>query len=396
MREKFVRKTIVLALACHVLANYANAQFKEYQGWHLKDSTEGYRGISLAKAYAQLKGKKSKPVIVAIIDSGFDTTHEDLKAVIWTNPGEIPANGIDDDGNGYTDDINGWNFVKDSRSAAQGSSKEAPLAPEACDEYMSGRLQVFQSAEYVHGADSVSHYHHHGVHTAGIIGAVRNNGIGVDGIADNVKLMFLTVFRKRKIFDVDLAIAIRYAVDNGAKIINLSLGQEETVNRHCMEAVIRYAEIKGVLIVRSAGNEEENLDDFPKYPSPYYADGSRAKNWIEVGASNYGMTGSPKASFSNYSKHRVDVFAPGVKIYSTFPGNKYSFEDGTSMAAPVVSGLAALVWSYYPELKATEIKEIIEESCVKTEARLRMERFCRTGGIVNAYRAIMLAEKKCE
>ena len=244
------------------------------------------------------------------------------------------------------------------------------------------------------GNDSVSHAHYHGTHTAGIIGAVRNNGKGIEGISDHIQIMTLNIFVKKKIYDSDLAVAIRYAVDNGAKIINLSLGQETTTNKECVDEAIRYAASKQVLIVRSAGNESENIDQVPVYPSPYYDDSTRAGNWIEVGASSPGMTGSPKASFSNFGSKRVDVLAPGVRIYSTFPGSKYEYEDGTSMAAPIVTGIAALLWAYYPHLSAEEIKQIIEESTVKVNGRFRLERFCRTGGIVNAYTAVLLAEKK--
>ena len=234
----------LILIACNLFAVNMASQDVEYQGWHLKDSSEGYRGISLGAAYKFLEKKTARTVVVAIMDSGFDTAHEDLRPVLWTNQREVPGNGVDDDGNGYVDDKYGWNFVKDGAPPKRAGSKSSLANNEQCDKILQDRLNVFKTREYVFGNDSVSHAHYHGTHTAGIIGAVRNNGKGIEGISDHIQIMTLNIFVKKKIYDSDLAVAIRYAVDNGAKIINLSLGQETTTNKECVDEAIRYAASK--------------------------------------------------------------------------------------------------------------------------------------------------------
>ncbi len=511
---------------------------QDYRGWHLKDAaTDTLHGISLDKAYDYLKGKKSKPIIVAVLDSGIDTLHEDLKPILWRNPKEIPGNGKDDDGNGYVDDVYGWNFLgnkngemvsKASSEAARiyhkykdkyegktidvaalsaeekteyqtwkkASEKITPKADEQMnaafieialssikkydkaikadwkkDEYTIDELQeytpttsqgkqaragylgymrllTFESSstntqiisdmeEYTESkraafsaketppvdvrkvigdnyADINDKYYGnsnvmgggpvHGTHVSGIIAAVRNNGIGMDGVADNVRLMMVRTVPNGDEYDKDVALAIRYAVDNGAKIINMSFGKDFSPEKKWVDDAIKYAEAHDVLLVHAAGNDGENLEEIPSYPEPYYSNSTaRASNYITVGAStDPRFKGDWVADFSNYGNKTVNVFAPGEKIYSTLPGgNKYGNQQGTSMAAPVVSGLAALIWSYFPNLTAQQVKEAIENTASKVEVAVnrpgskddtKLSEISSSGGIINAYEAVKYAE----
>lgn len=251
----------------------------------------------------------------------------------------------------------------------------------------------------------------HGTHVAGIIGAKRNNNLGIDGVADNVKLMAVRVVPDGDEYDKDIALAIFYAVNNGAKVINMSFGKTISPEKFWVDSAVKYAAAKDVLIVHAAGNETENLDSIESFPSTKFLDGSKAKNVITVGASTDPKIsgGGFVADFSNYGKHSVDVFAPGVKIYSTVLGvNNYSNQKGTSMAAPVVAGLAALLRSYFPKLTAIQTKAIIEKSVFKPNEdgeikislfgmsvdKLKLKDACITGGIVNAAKAVELAYKE--
>ncbi len=512
------------------------------KGWHMLDKqTSGYYGISVDKAYDFVKAKKlkSKTVIVAVIDSGVDTTHEDLKSILWKNPKEIPSNGIDDDNNGYIDDVYGWNFLggRDGRSVEQDSYEAArvyhklktkwggkdinitSLSKEDAEEYAlwkrsekeivgsdnkTGALELlflkraYNSAlksdsilrkamnkekytgkelgeftpiepevkkakntlyslmsgndamettnqefmegfgDYVGGEekkadagntppkdyrgeivkDNYDDFNDkfygnpdvmasnkgalHGTHVSGIIGAARKNGVGMDGIADNVKVMMLRAVPDGDEHDKDIALAIRYAVDNGAQVINMSFGKSFSPEKKWVDDAVKYAESKGVLLVHAAGNDAKNLDSSYNFPTPVFQiDGKRATNWITVGASGDPKAGGLTASFSNYGKKEVDVFAPGVKIYATVPGgNTYQNLQGTSMASPVVAGLAALILEYYPALSPAQVKMVIEKSSQKTTDKVRnpetgdMVNFTalsRSGGIINAYEAVKLA-----
>lgn len=504
------------------------------RGWHLLDKqTSGYYGISVEKAYDFVKEKnlKSKPVIVAVIDSGVDTTHEDLRSVLWHNPDEIPGNGIDDDKNGYIDDVYGWNFLggRDGRNVETDSWEAARVYHSLKDkwegkdtstmkltkedryeydmwkraeksvvgdidpfevmmtkniyksmvagdsiirndlkkeEYSCNDLQSYVASnsaaaraknilsricllnddqeitntefiEELEGeirkADAVDtppedyrgeivkdNYNDfndkfygnnnvmvsnksamHGTHVSGIIGAAHN-GIGVDGIADNVKIMMVRAVPGGDEHDKDIALAIRYAVDNGAEVINMSFGKSFSPEKNWVDDAAKYAESKGVLLVHAAGNDKQDVDTTSNYPSPVFlADGKRATNWITVGASGDPQAGGLIGYFSNYGKKDVDVFAPGVKIYSSVPGgNTYQSMNGTSMAAPVVSGLAALILEYFPDLSARQVKMVIEKSAQKpteevknpeTGEMVSMSELSKSGGIINAYEAIKLA-----
>lgn len=527
--------TILLALS-------ANAQKETTpNGWHMMDKeTDGYYGVSAAKAYDFIKSKnlKSKTVIVAVIDSGIDTLHEDLKPILWTNPKEIPGNGIDDDKNGYIDDIHGWNFLggkdgsnvkEDSYEAARvyhglkakyegkeineselksderqeytmwkkakakimgedeegggggdivmlrklgvnlkesdsilkaaigkpvftGNELNAFLAQDAAarkaknsllglmklnnqldatnkdfldgfDEYLSGeerkeeakttppqlyRATVVKDDEanindrFYGNNDIMASTSMHGTHCSGIIGAVRNNGVGVDGIADNVRIMMIRAVPDGDEHDKDIANAIRYAVNNGAQVISMSFGKDFSPQKQWVDDAFRYAESKNVLLVHAAGNDNKNVDVEDNFPSPVYINGKgRAANVITVGASGDPKNGGLTASFSNYGKNEVDVFSPGVKIYSTLPGgNTYGNLNGTSMACPLVAGIAALTLEYFPALSAKQLKYVIEKSAQMppykvtkpgTDEMVNLSDISKTGGIVNAYEALKLA-----
>lgn len=501
------------------------------QGWHLQDKeTSGYYGISLDKAYDFLKSKKikSKTITVAVIDGGIDTTHEDLKSILWTNAREIPGNGIDDDGNGYIDDVHGWNFLggKDGRNVKEDSYEAARVyyklkakwqgkngtgltgdEKAEYDMYMAARQKIIGDlnpqeflamkqilpkfrqadsvmqkelgkAEYT-GAelkdyspktregmflrsmmisistandnfditnkqlidelegevrkgenattapkeyrkeivqdneddindrfygnnDIMTGTPFHGTHCAGIIAAIRNNNKGIDGVADNVRIMMVRAVPDGDEHDKDVANAIRYATDNGAKIISMSFGKDFSPNKKWVDDAFRYAESKGVLLVKAAGNDNKNVDSIPSYPNPVMADGKgRVTNVINVGASGDLTNGGLVAKFSNYGKNGVDVFAPGVGIYSTIPGvSSYGNANGTSMACPVVAGVAALLLEYFPTLTPQQVKLAIESTVTSPGIKVNepgsrepvdMSELSRTGGIVNAYGAVKYA-----
>jgi subtilisin family serine protease len=239
----------------------------------------------------------------------------------------------------------------------------------------------------------------HGTHVAGIIGAVRNNSIGIDGIAPAVKIMMVRAVPDGDERDKDIANAIRYAVDMGAQVINMSFGKAFSPQKAAVDSAVKYADAHNVLMVHAAGNDAEDTDTKPNFPTPKYLDGGRAQNWIEVGASSWKSGDALVAPFSNYGHTLVDVFAPGVDILSTVPGG-YERDSGTSMASPVVAGLAALLLDYFPSLTAADVKRIILASAVKhTDQSVqkpgggtaRFGELSATGGIVNAYAAIRMA-----
>ena len=490
--------------------------------WHLLDlAADGIAGISARRADRELLAGRTpaRTVIVAVIDGGVDTSHVDLRANLWMNPKETPGNRTDDDGNGYVDDMRGWNFIggADGRNIddeslevtrlyrrctnAQGAAPLTPdqraqcadvqrafeqerlemqqtaailtmlderlrtaiptlrravgsdsltvalveaLQPRSADvaearnlylQIMSFGLEpadVPEQAETVNGllqyglnptfdaravvgddplnvtqrvygnADATGPDALHGTHVAGIIGAIRGNGVGVDGIVPAVKIMSVRAVPNGDERDKDVANAIRYAVDNGALVLNLSFGKSYSPEKAAVDEAVRYAESRGALIVHAAGNDGENADEDPSYPTPNYLDGGRAANWIEVGASSWRGGDSLAASFSNYGRTLVDVFAPGVDILSTDGKGGVSRESGTSMAAPVVSGLAALIMAYHPELSAVQVKRIILESATPFrtqtvvrpggEQRVPFGSLSATGGIVNAFNALRMAQ----
>ncbi|MGJ1203649.1 S8 family peptidase [Sphingobacterium lactis] len=249
----------------------------------------------------------------------------------------------------------------------------------------------------------------HGTHVAGIIGAKRKNNIGIDGVSDQVQIMAVRLVPNGDERDKDVANGIRYAVDNGAKIINMSFGKGYAFNKKTVDEAVKYAESKDVLLVHAAGNDGQDNDIEKNYPTKYFTDSldavvGEAKNWITVGASGWKLNDDLLADFSNFGYRSVDVFAPGVKINSTVPESKYKEEQGTSMAAPVVAGLAAMIRAYYPTLSAEQVKQVIMNSVTKVDQKVKVKKdgsskkvyldeISTSGGIVNAYKAIAEANK---
>jgi subtilisin family serine protease len=411
-------------------------------------------GMQTDKAYGLLKKKTSQPVIVAVIDSGVDIEHEDLQGKIWVNTKEIPKNGIDDDKNGYIDDVHGWNFLgnakgenleatrlEKTRILAKLMEKYDGIDPATIafdeeftlyetvkyevedelanfEQYMpmleSGQFdketikyildQVkfnlnvnyddrsligdnvddFNDKNYgngdVEGSDAL-----HGTHVSGIICAIRGNGKGGDGVADNVKIMSLRAVPNGDEQDKDIALAIRYAVDNGAQVINMSFGKSYSPHQMEVFEAFEYADSKGVLCVHAAGNDAKDVDYEPNFPTSLYSfQAEPLAHFITIGASTKDKNGLV-ATFSNFGQDRVDIFAPGFEIYNTVPQSEYKNLQGTSMAAPMVAGVAALLKSYFPSLTMAEIKEVMFSTSVKYED---LTPLCTTGGVVNVYNAV--------
>lgn len=513
--------------------------------WFLRDPEQDkVQGVSAERVYSTLlKDKPSRTVVVAVIDSGVDIEHEDLEGVIWVNEDEIPGNGIDDDKNGYIDDVYGWNFIggkdgnvdadtyevtreyvrlkdkyenfdekklnkknrdeyeywkrvktkfeRDSKFSAdqlQQYQQQLEMYSNAfvtikfCDSVLTKRLgaPVSKSSlasitsendtvnfakqtlsrilESIDGdiqvnefleelgyyldqlQEGVDHYRvaveygynlefdsrtivgddpnnlyekgygnndvegpdaRHGTHVAGIIAANRKNDIGIKGIADNVRIMSVRAVPNGDERDKDVANAIIYAVDNGAHIINMSFGKSFSPQKEAVDKAIKYAESKGVLLVHAAGNDGKNLDSEYNYPTRKLDKSNEAKAWIEVGASSWGTDEDFVGSFSNYGKKSVTLFAPGVEIYSTTPDNTYESLQGTSMASPATAGVAAIIMSYFPELTATQVRDILVQSTrkfdglkvqkPKSSEQVPFSELSVSGGLVNAYEAVKLA-----
>jgi subtilisin family serine protease len=426
--------------------------------WLQSDAEGGLiAGINLYKAYELLRGRQSKKVIVAVIDNGVDIEHEDLKNSIWTNTNEIAGNGIDDDHNGYIDDIHGWNFrgAKDgtiieneqagatqiyaawknkydkaaSRRLSRNERKELVIYTKAKKTYLekvrqskdSNELKFAYNINYDSSAliegdskNPTERYYgsalmklspnlSHGTHVAGIIAAQRNNQIGIDGIADNVLIMPIvasTAVGDER--DKDVANAIRYAVNNGAKVINISFSKTFSPDKNLVDEAIRYAEKKNVLIVHCAGNDSVDVDSAENYhyPVALYENGKKASNFITVGWSRPLFNYRLAHPSSGYGKKTVDLFAPGSDIFSTVPNDGYDFKSGSSMSTPCVSGVAALLLSYFPTLSTTRVKDIILRSSFKpnimvnrpgSKVEVPFSSLTSTGGIVNAYNAVKMA-----
>lgn len=511
-------------------APLTDEQLKDWGAMDLVKDT--VPGMSVDRAYSEIiKNRKGETVIVGVIDSGVDIAHEDLKNVLWTNPGEIAGNGVDDDKNGYVDDIYGWNFLgditgenmefvryirtlgpkfegkteasisaadrkdfaiyqkakaeyekemadisankmryeqilsqlkpthtaisekigkenytKEDLSAIQNPSSEeqqqiamlnqmlnfAATVPEVIEEleggvkYFQGRLDNNFNMEKdfrgvlgddpnditdtvygnndVDGPDPTKDNVKHGTHVSGIIAAQRNNGIGMDGVANNVKIMSIRAVPDGDEYDKDIALAIRYAVDNGATVLNTSFGKYYSPHSDWVYDAIKYAAEKDVLIVNAAGNDGLDLDTVNVYPNDQFDNSAEmGDSFLTVGALNYQYGSDLVASFSNYGKTNVDVFAPGVKIWATTPMNKYEFLQGTSMAAPAVAGVAAMIRSYYPKLSASQVKQILMDSGLSANIEVvlsgepsNMDSFTnisKSGKIVNMYNALIMADK---
>jgi subtilisin family serine protease len=248
----------------------------------------------------------------------------------------------------------------------------------------------------------------HGTHVAGIIAAERDNGLGIEGIANNVRIMALRAVPDGDERDKDVALAIKYAVDNGAQVINMSFGKDYSPGKSAVDEAVKYALKNDVLLVHAAGNDNKEVFTSNNFPNdeflkkglfgPKYAD-----NWVEVGAISWKSGEDLAAEFSNYSAENVDIFAPGVAIYSAEPGNEYQNHQGTSMAGPGVAGVAALVRSYFPDLTAKQVKEVLMQSAVvqnvmvkrpgadEGDALVPFKRLSVSGGVVDAVKAFEVA-----
>ena len=423
----------------------------QLQMWvHADLATDTIPGMSVDKAHEFLKGKKSTTVIVAIADSGIDIEHPDLKSNVWNNPKEIAGNGIDDDKNGFVDDMHGWNFLGNSydetleitrivRSYQQRFGNKTATQIAANDmadfkEYIKLKEIVdkeaakdrgdhyydvdfnprakFDNNAYnynvkIYGDNKVNNVvedEAHGSHVAGIVAADRTNSIGAKGVANNVKIMSIRMVPNGDEYDKDVALAIRYAADNGAKIINTSFGKGYSPNKEWVHDAIKYAAQKDVLIVNAAGNSAENVDVTETYPNDTPDNMKEvADNMLTIGALAPVYNERLAAGFSNYGKRNVDIFAPGVVVYSTMPNENYALLSGTSMASPSTAGVAALIRSYYPQLTAKQVKHIIMNSGTKVNMdvlrpgskteKIPFSSMSVTGRIVNAYNAVVMADK---
>ena len=486
-------------------------------------------GMNTESAYKLMKSRKAVPVVVAVIDSGIDTEHADLKGQIWVNTKEIPANGIDDDKNGYVDDVHGWNFLGGtSGENLNGTTLEItrvysrlkPLFENMDEEQTKGhpdyalykmvkkeyekkrkdaesnlaQLKAFmndilpsmdaiisealgkkdytlkdlkkwkttdpQMVQFKRIAimkmespdfmtqieDGLKHfenamkYHYnldfngrkeivgddendlkdvkygnsdvkgpdalHGTHVGGIIGAIRGNKLGGDGVAAQVQLMSLRAVPDGDEYDKDIALAIRYAVDNGAKVINMSFGKSFSPHQKDVYEAMRYAEKNDVLLIHAAGNDGKDIDKEPNFPATKYEFQTTENTMLlTIGASTRNAKkGELAASFSNYGQNSVDIFAPGFEIYNTVPEGKFQTLQGTSMAAPMVAGVAAFLKSYFPSMTMKQIKEIILESGKSysgtmhtkpgSERKVDFATLCKSGKVVDLKAAVNLALQK--
>jgi thermitase len=330
---------------------FAAAEFNDPQVgriWSFQDASR--YGVSVNSAYREYGTQSTQNIIVAIVDTGIDYQHEDLKDVVWKNENEVPANGIDDDQNGYIDDIYGINtLIRDAQGRATSNNKDT---------------------------------HSHGTHVAGTIGARQNNGIGIAGIASNVKLMGIrTVPNNSDETDVDVAEAFVYAAKNGAKIINCSFGKGRNEGGNLIPETLKYIKDNyGVLVVAAAGNDSSDIDKNPTWPASHTSD-----NLLVVASTT---NSGAMSGFSNYGKTSVDVAAPGSSIFSTTPGNKYESMSGTSMASPTTAGVAAEVLSHFPNLTPIQLKEVLMNSVTKVD---RFTGKMISGGRVDLLKALELA-----
>jgi len=539
-----------IALLTLVLSSFVCVHLSAQSvNWYQEEtSADKPYNIGTDEAYdTYFQSRSGQKVVVAVIDSGVDVEHEDLKDVIWVNKDEVPGNGIDDDGNGYVDDINGWNFIggadgshvdadtyemtrlfaglKNRFEGTEGTGlkgddladynryvtykkridKEVKNAKEKYDEFkpqadfftdVLARIKdirkdkeinsqlvdslassfdreeqvianifnfynqetgTYPSNDELHTdllspldealkyygdkfkynwnpdfdprgiigdnySDKKERYYgnnlvegpdaQHGTHVAGIIAAMRDNELGLNGVAHNTEIMVIRAVPNGDERDKDVANAIRYAVDNGASIINMSFGKGKSPEKDVVDDAVRYAEKKDVLIVHAAGNSSENVDIAENYPDDHYRKPKgflffkkkQPKNYITIGASGPSSGQDMAADFSNYGAKDVDLFAPGVMVLSTVPNDRYEVLQGTSMAAPVVSGIAALVRSYYPKLSAKQVKEVLmagaqqdDRMVIKpgtADSLVPFSSLSVTGGIINVNAVMQAASRR--
>jgi len=523
---------------CSLIAWGQDAKF-----WHWKDlEKDGVHGVSLFKAQQLLLDSKLQPttIIVAVLDGGIDTAHLQIKPLLWNNPKEIPGNALDDDKNGYIDDVHGWNFlgnaageninkasdeksriyhryknefkkenldstswdinkkqtykiwqqaateivftdedadnlsfIKMARNAVvkmglilNKEMEDSNFTTEQLENYQPiGKLTADTKISYLRtmqvlGIDRTNGHHSivedlneyiagkeksavsidtppedlrklitkdqyellndqfygnnnitgpnakHGTHVAGLVAGIVDTIFNKNNFTNPIQIMGVRVVPDGDEYDKDVALGIRYAVNNGAKIINMSFGKSFSPEQPWVDSAIRYAASKDVLIIHSAGNESYDLNNKSVYPSPYsnvYKD--KASNMITVGASSDPtIAASIVTDFSNYGNKIVDLLSPGKKIYSSLPNQNYGFLDGTSMSAPILSHIAAMVRAYFPKLSAAEVKSILLQSCWKPndentlfpialDQSKRLNEISAEGGIINAALTIQNAFK---
>ena len=243
----------------------------------------------------------------------------------------------------------------------------------------------------------------HGTHVGGIIGATRGNNLGGDGVCDNVKLMSLRAVPDGDEQDKDIALAIRYAVDNGAQIINMSFGKAYSMHQKEVYEAFAYADSKGVLLIHAAGNDAANVDATDNFPTSMYPfQTKKLDHYLTIGASTKYAKGLLAADFSNYGKTKVDVFAPGYEIYNSVPQSDYQTLAGTSMAAPMVAGAAAFLKSYFPSLSMAQIKEVLLKSAKSykgskvnlpgTEEKVDFADLSVTGAVIDLVAAVKMCK----
>ncbi len=506
--NKIVIKLSLSLLAVGITGMSYGQVDKKVVNWY-----NGKAGMETEAAYKMLKKRETKTVVVAIIDSGIDIEHEDLKGKIWVNTDEIAGNGIDDDNNGYIDDVHGWNFLGNANgknanamrlertriySELKGKSKLTTEEQELFDkvsaeleeergtyegylgqmdmlapmienipsmlesklgkkdatvkdiekyikkhpeeeqmmglaiavvsgeltmetikeqkEQIQGMLDTHHNADFngrevigdnpsdfadvkygnsdVEGPDAL-----HGTHVGGIVGSIRGNKLGGDGVANDVLLMSLRAVPDGDEFDKDIALAIRYAVDNGAQIINMSFGKAYSPNAKEVYEAFKYADSKGVLCIHAAGNDHKNIDVEPNFPTSMYSfQTEKLDHFLTIGSCTRNTEEKLPSSFSNYGKKGVDVFAPGSEIYNAVPQSDYMVLQGTSMACPMVSGAAAMLKSYFPDMTMKQIAEVllstaksyngVMQTHPETKKMVDFGELSVTGGVVNLKNAV--------
>lgn len=472
-------------------------------------------GTSSNLVYSEIltNTRPNKKIVVAVIDSGVDTEHEDLSESIWTNANEIPNNGKDDDQNGYVDDVHGWNFLVDSngqdviydnmeatrvlRLSKQLKNDQMPYPEWLTEEVLTEAVSIYnESSAEMSGLGQFSlvykkidstakaatrksdysyedvknlnadnedikkakrifsvfktlgieksdleemgtqadkyaaywlnfdfdpkagmpqsgsnygnnHYggehSEHGTHVSGIIASTRDNGKGSQGVAYGAaEIMVLRAVPDGDERDLDVANAIKYAADNGANIINMSFGKGISPDKGLVYEALEYAASKNVLIIHAAGNDSQDIDEANNYPNDDGLTEKGQSSFLCIGALSPKKGKKLTTSFSNYGNESVDLFAPGEDIYSTLPGNKYGFRSGTSMAAPVASGVAALVWSLNPNLTAIQLQQLLIVSATNlsgkkvllpgTKEKVAFESICKSGSVINAYSALTMVK----
>ena len=546
---KFLNSIFFIFAFFNLTFCYSQSTVVSLQFWNHKDFfKDNIPGISLEKWYEQNKLQpKLKTIVVAVIDTQIDLNHEDIQGQIWTNTKEIPNNNIDDDHNGYVDDIHGWSYISakngsylvwanfeyvrvvrkwqpifKDKSESEILTKDLPnfkeykratamfnenyknyqiwltscvysveMFPKVKDtlkryfpkeDYTISKLDSIYKIYKINdktfrqrrldkdedlGAligfmkfkfeqnektfedvldkkqqiDSVLNKNleftfndratlgdnpeildkgygngdvsanikgirslkDHCTEVSGVIAANRKNNIGINGFSDNIRIMPLHISCSGDENDKDIANAIRYAVDNGAKVINMSFNKEFSIHKEWVFEALQYAEQHQVLVVHSAGNGKTNINNETYYPSDNTFDGSPeiCNNFINVGSTSQRMDSSFVSAFSNYGKINVDLFAPGEEIYTTSPDNKYVTDSGTSLAAPMVSGTAALIWLYYPKLTVQEVKQIILDSGGSydievlvpgtKDKKVKFSELSKSGKVLNVFNAMKMA-----